>query len=89
MSDSEEDASPVKPSDPKIEKCLRGIVLRLFSTGKHDQLTVKRVRAAAETELKLQPDFLRSDAKWKDESKNIIQDAVVSFGTCDKDSPPS
>lgn len=77
MSDSESDASPSIPSDPKLEQCLRQVISRFFKSSKQDELTVRRVRTEAEQELKLSKAFFKSDAKWKDKSQEIIGDEVV------------
>ncbi|TID22412.1 transcriptional regulator [Venturia nashicola] len=72
MSDSEDETRI--PEDPKIEETLRAIVARLYTSGDHSELTVKRVRKAAEVELDLPDDYLKDNATWKSKSKNIIAD---------------
>lgn len=78
MSESESEPGPSQsaPSASQIEQGLRDIVARLFQTGKLDELTVKRVRRAAEAELGLAEDFLKSQ-EWSKKSKEIISDEVV------------
>lgn len=77
MSDSEGGA----PSEATISQKLRDVVLAIHKTGKDDELTLKRVRARAEKELSLGDGFLKTDSKWKEQSKTIIGDAVVSLCT--------
>lgn len=76
MSDSENDIAI--PDDFNIEETLRAIVARLYKSGDHSELTVKRVRKAAEVELELPDDYLKDDADWKSKSKDIIGDEHVS-----------
>lgn len=76
MSASQND-SPM-PDGTRIEDTLRVIVARLYKAGHHSELTVKRVRKAAEVELELPDDYLREDAEWKSRSKAIIADEHVS-----------
>jgi hypothetical protein len=75
MSDSESDISI--PKDSAIEKTLRAIVARLYKAGNHDELTVKRVRKAAELELELPDGFLKENERWKVKSKDTIADEHV------------
>jgi hypothetical protein len=77
MSDSEGDVEI--PSDSIIEQTLRAIVARLYKSGDHEELTVKRVRKAAEIELDLPDDFLKENRTWKVKSKDIIADEHVGF----------
>ncbi|KAL3431320.1 hypothetical protein BDV09DRAFT_188519 [Aspergillus tetrazonus] len=77
-SDSEpnQSATPPHPSDNELEKALREAVARIFKTGKMEELTVKRVRLAAEKALKLQEGFFKSNGDWKARSDTIIKDEV-------------
>jgi hypothetical protein len=77
MSDSE--ASVSIPSDSKIKQGLRKVIERIFKSGDHDNLTLKRVRKAVEDELELPEDFFRVDSDWKEKSKDFITAEVVSF----------
>lgn len=74
MSDSERG----RPSDATISQKLREVVIAIHKSGNHDELTVKRVRARAEKELKLQDGFLKTDPQWKQKSQDTIHDTVVS-----------
>ena len=74
MSDSESSNSP--PSRAVIEAELRRIVRRIYVTGKLEELTVKRVRIAAEVRLGLKEGFYKQD-EWKDKSKAIIETEAV------------
>jgi hypothetical protein len=75
MSDIETDM----PSEAAISQKLRDIVVALHKTGNSDDLTVKRVRTRAETELSLPPGFLKTNPDWKQKSQSAIVDAVVGL----------
>jgi hypothetical protein len=75
MSDSEDHV--VIPADSKIEQTLRAIVTRLYKAGDHGELTLKRVRKAAEIKLELADGFLKENEDWKSKSKDIIADEHV------------
>jgi hypothetical protein len=77
MSDSESDIAI--PDSSVIEQTLRAIVARLYKAGDHEELTVKRVRKATESKLKLPDDFLKENSAWKAKSKNIIADEHVGI----------
>ena len=59
------------PKDSKIEQCLRRIV-REAVTKKEGDITVKKVRARAEAELKLEDGFFKDNEEWKERSKDVI-----------------
>jgi hypothetical protein len=65
------------PSEAAISQKLRDIVIALHKTGNADDLTVKRVRTRAETELSLPAGFLKTNAEWKQKSQSAIVEAVV------------
>ncbi|RDW86753.1 putative transcriptional regulator [Aspergillus mulundensis] len=69
------DTSP-QPSDKKLEQTLRETVATIFKTGKTEDLTVKRVRLAAEKALQLEDGFFKSNGDWKAKSDRIIKDEV-------------
>lgn len=75
MSDSEDSAR--LPPEPRIEEALRQAVATISKSGNHEELTVNRVRAAAEADLGLPKGFLKSNVQWKNRSKDIITDEVV------------
>lgn len=80
LPDSEsEDEQPGKstPSTAKLEKALREAVGDVFKSGNMEELTVKRVRLAAEKKLGLDQGWFKGDAEWKEESDRIIKDEVV------------
>jgi len=77
MSDAESDVSP--PSDDRVEDGLRVVVGQIFKSGNHENLTLKRVRKAAEDELNLPANFFRSNDDWKERSKDFITAEVVCF----------
>jgi hypothetical protein len=76
-SEPDQSATPPHPSDKELERALREAVARIFKTGKMEELTVKRVRLAAEKALKLQEGFFKSNDDWKARSDTIIKDEVV------------
>jgi hypothetical protein len=75
MSDSEGDASI--PDDSQIEGTLRAIIARIYKSGHHDDLTVKRVRTAAEEQIDLPEGFFKQSSDWNERSKTVITDEVV------------
>ena len=81
MSDSSS-LSGSQPSDAAIEEALRNVVRNIYRTGNLEELTVKRVRNAAEKRLDLQKDFFKDYPSWKDRSKSIIQIEVVGTAHC-------
>ena len=76
MSDLES-LSNSPPSNAALKKALQSIVQEIYETRKVEDLTVKRVRIAAEKRLGLQKDFFKNHPVWKDRSKDIIQAEVV------------
>ena len=80
MSDSESEAEREVsniPSDQVLEKTLRDQVATIFKSGNMEELTVKRVRLAAEDTLGLTAGYFKSTGDWKARSENIIKDEVV------------
>ncbi|KAJ5124299.1 uncharacterized protein N7515_008124 [Penicillium bovifimosum] len=80
MSDSESEAEghvPATPSDEVLEKSLRDTVAGIFKSGNMDELTVKRVRLAAEASLGLTAGYFKSTGDWKTRSEQIIKDEVA------------
>lgn len=75
MSDSS--LSSAGPAKATLEQALRHAVQRVYKNGNLEELTVKRLRTAAEQDLDLEDGFYKNDPKWKEESKNIIQAEVV------------
>ena len=65
------------PSAAKLEHALRHAVQVVYKTGNLEELTVKRVRRAAEEALGLDEGFFKTDLEWKDRSKEIISAEVV------------
>ena len=74
---SESSLSSVAPSHATLEQALRDTVQQVFQSGNLDELTVKRVRIAAERKLDLEDGFYKNDPVWKEKSKRIIQSEVV------------
>lgn len=80
LSDSEAESEPdqpAPPSDDALARALRDTVARIYKTGNMEELTVKRVRLAAEKSLGLEPGFFKADDAWKAKSEQIIREAVV------------
>ncbi|KAI9376264.1 hypothetical protein BJX61DRAFT_538962 [Aspergillus egyptiacus] len=77
-SESEPDPSdaPRQPSDEELEKALRHVVANIYKTGNTEELTVKRVRLAAEKALQLEEGFFKTNGDWKARSDQIIKDEV-------------
>ncbi|KAL4755556.1 hypothetical protein BDW72DRAFT_164060 [Aspergillus terricola var. indicus] len=75
-SEPDQSATPPHPSDKELEKALRETVAKIFKTGKMEELTVKRVRLAAEKTLEIEEGFFRSNGDWKARSDTIIKDEV-------------
>ncbi|KAL6721186.1 hypothetical protein ACLMJK_000288 [Lecanora helva] len=73
---SESSLSEDTPSDATLEQALRQAVQLVYKSGNLEDLTVKRIRKSAEKALGLPEDFFKSDADWKDKSKNVIQSEV-------------
>ncbi|CAI7577301.1 unnamed protein product [Penicillium glandicola] len=79
MSDSESEAEgevPGTPSDQVLERGLRDQVASIFKSGNMEELTVKRVRLAAEDRLGLTAGYFKSTGDWKVRSERIIKDEV-------------
>ncbi|KAL2815489.1 hypothetical protein BJX63DRAFT_389652 [Aspergillus granulosus] len=74
-SESEPDLSDA-PSDKQLEKALRDAVGKIYRTQKMEELTVKRVRLAAEKSLRLEEGFFKASGDWKARSEQIIRDEV-------------
>ena len=70
------------PSDSTLETALRDVVRDTFERGNTDNLTVKRMRTAAEEKLHLQHDFFKHDGMWKARSKTVIEEEAVSLSQC-------
>lgn len=86
MSDSESDdpLTGSRPSDKDLTKALRDVVGDIFASGKMEELTVKRVRLAAEKKLGIEEGFFKGDGEWKARSDQVIKDEVVGDFTCHK-----
>ncbi|KAL4960794.1 putative transcriptional regulator [Aspergillus stella-maris] len=87
-SDSEgaESVESPQPSDKQLERALRDAVAKIFKTGKTEELTVKRVRLAAEQALKIEEGFFKSTGDWKARSDQIIKDEVEIQDAAPQDS---
>ncbi|GIJ87524.1 hypothetical protein Asppvi_006432 [Aspergillus pseudoviridinutans] len=78
-SDDDSDSNQLatsKPSDEALEKALRDAVAKIYQSGKLEELTVKRVRLAAERALGLEEGFFKGDSAWKSKSDQTIKDEV-------------
>lgn len=77
-SESEDEVNvPAQPSDNALEQGLRDEVAGIYKSGKMEELTVKRVRLAAEKKLGLAEGFLKTTGDWKTRSEQIIKEEVV------------
>jgi hypothetical protein len=66
------------PSDKVLSEAIRNAVRRMFKGPDRDNLTVNKIRDQVETELHLDPGFLKQGS-WKQESKNIVKTESVKF----------
>lgn len=78
-SDPDQPLTSSRPSDKQLAKALRDVVANTFKSGKVEELTVKRMRLAAEKALGIEEGFFRADSVWKARSDQIIKDEVVSW----------
>ncbi|KAL3453470.1 hypothetical protein BJX65DRAFT_263990 [Aspergillus insuetus] len=67
---------PSQPSDKQLEKALRDAVAKIYKTGRMEELTVKRVRLAAEKALQLEEGYFKTNGEWKARSEQAIKDEV-------------
>lgn len=70
---------PNMPSDARIEAALRAAVRTAHNEGRLEELTIKTVRSSTERSLALGEGFLKSDEAWRDRSKEVITQEVVSI----------
>ncbi|KAF7588553.1 hypothetical protein BBP40_005508 [Aspergillus hancockii] len=75
-SEPDQQTTPSVPSDDALEKALRDVVTNIYKSGNMKELTVKRVRAAAEKALGVKEWFFKGSAIWKSKSDQIIKDEV-------------
>ncbi|OGM39273.1 transcriptional regulator [Aspergillus bombycis] len=76
-SESDEPAAPSAPSNDALEKALRETVAKIYKLGNMEELTVKRVRMAAEKSLGVEEGFFKGSSTWKSKSDQIIKDEVA------------
>ena len=69
--------SNASPSNSLLEDTLRYTVQQIYRSRNLEDLTVKRVRRTAETQLNLEDDYFKNNSVWKEKSKNIIRSEVV------------
>ena len=74
MSDSD---TTDQPSDAIISRALRDIVIATHKAGKHEDVTVKRVRAKVEEQLGLGAGFFKIRPEWKQRSERVIHEVFV------------
>ncbi|RAL10792.1 putative transcriptional regulator [Aspergillus homomorphus CBS 101889] len=77
-SESESESTSARAAVPSdaLEQALRDTVAKIYKSGKLEELTVKRVRLAAENALKLEEGFFKSQGDWKARSEEVIRDQV-------------
>ncbi|KAL8820773.1 MAG: hypothetical protein Q9191_007449 [Dirinaria sp. TL-2023a] len=68
--------SASQPTHAELEQALKNVVHSIYKSGDLGNLTVKRVRKAAEESLDLEGGFFKNDETWKDKSKDIILSEV-------------
>jgi hypothetical protein len=78
-SEPDQQTPPSAPSDDTLEKALRDVVADIYKSGNMEELTVKRVRVAAEKALAVEEGFFKGSSIWKSKSDQIIKDEVVCF----------
>ena len=80
MSDDLDSSShDVAPSNAELENALRQAVRQIYKAGNLEELTVKRVRKAAEGILELKEGFFKAHGNWNKKSKDVIQSEVVGI----------
>jgi hypothetical protein len=68
------------PAASEIEDTFRRIIRERYRDQDYDNLTVKRVRAAAEERLGLKAGFfLDESTSWKERSKKFVEAEAVGF----------
>jgi len=75
MSDSDSDGAGISIPPRKIEQALRDAANDIFKRDP-DNLTLKRVRIAAEEQLELEDGWFKTNSKWNARSKELIQKHV-------------
>jgi hypothetical protein len=68
------------PSASEIEAAIRSIIADLYATDNLADLTVKRVRVAAEKKCKLRAGYLKEENAWRERSKTFIEEEAVRQG---------
>ncbi|KAF9892952.1 hypothetical protein FE257_000544 [Aspergillus nanangensis] len=76
-SEPDEPIESTLPSNDVLEKALRDATANIYKSGKMEELTVKRVRLAAEKALELEEGFFKANNTWKSKSDRIIKDEVT------------
>ncbi|PYH41967.1 putative transcriptional regulator [Aspergillus saccharolyticus JOP 1030-1] len=77
------------PSDDALEQALRDTVANIYKLGKLEELTVKRVRLAAEKSLQLDEGFFKTQGDWKARSEEVIRNQVESEEKAAVESAPT
>ncbi|KAL2355012.1 hypothetical protein BJ546DRAFT_718665 [Cryomyces antarcticus] len=69
------------PSDARLGAALRHATKAIFKTGNREELTVKRIRAAAEEEVSFDDHrhFYKTTPDWDKRSKDIIKETVAAL----------
>lgn len=73
--------SPHVPSKKQLADGLAQTVRQMYAADEREALTVNVVRTRTEEKLGLDSGFFKDDA-WKNESKQIIKETVVSSSSC-------
>ncbi|MCJ1471690.1 hypothetical protein MMC13_000330 [Lambiella insularis] len=75
------------PSERRLEEALRNAVQIVYKTGDLEELTVKRMRKAAEESLHLQDGFFKDSEDWKNRSKRIIEQEAEALSNAAANEP--
>ncbi|KAI5285652.1 hypothetical protein KEM52_002351, partial [Ascosphaera acerosa] len=65
-----------QPEDDELERALRSATVQIYQDEPPENLTVKRVRAAAEQQLGLAAGFFKESTEWKARSSTLIRAEV-------------
>ena len=65
------------PTNAELEQALKNVVQSIYKSGDLGNLTVRRVRKAAEENLGLDEGLFNDHDTWKDKSKDVILAEVV------------
>jgi len=76
---SDSELSNDVPNDSVLENALRQRVVTAEREGELHSATVKTIRTAVETKFDLVENFFKTDPKWNQRSKDIINNTIVGL----------